>query len=374
MKGSELCHLSTKENIIFSNDFYEISQKISQILPFSKIAVLCFLDEYFSFYQQFKQTLLQSGLKVIDIIVSDNFSAEKERLDDFLSLPEDVRGVIAFNRKLMPLILSNYLNGMTAFFIINNQDCFGVVQNYYYFRERDLIKKIQKNSNAYIVINNQNQVIEGYIKSACLYVHMLIDYIFRQSLFKENMDMRFINKVKSILIDLLLYIKSGQIENEKAIENLLFVEEYLVKKECFYSCSGVISCFLANDNFFDVDYCLVASKKIIDRYEKAFNKKMKKGEVDYKDYNEIAKTLCFVMRLNQNDLLRYLDSKIKIIDTKALSTIKQEIQKLILLYNDFKKLIKESSTVGGNLKKQTLNLCISLSGYTPFGVNGITAL
>lgn len=371
MKQDLICGLPTKENFIFCNDFNEISHKISQILPFSKIAVLCFSNEYFGFYQQFKPVLLKNGLKVIDVILNDNFAPQKEHFESFLSLPEDVRGVIAFNKKLISLILSNYLKDKTAFFIPPNQDCFGLMQRFYYYREFNSLRKENRNSNSYIMINAQNKGESEHIKSACLYLHMLIDYILRQSLLQENMDMRFINKIKAILIDIYIKFKTEKAQTKKTIENLLFVEDCLAKKDCFYSCSALISCFIENNDFFNLDYSFIASKVITIKYAQAFNKRLEKRIVDY---NEIVKTLCFVTQLSQKDILHYLDSQIAKINTKGVASIKQEILKLILLYNDFKKLLKTKSIAIDKLKKQTLDLSILLSGYTPFGINGMTAI
>ena len=78
--------------------------------------------------------------------------------------------------------------------------------------------------------------------------------------------------------------------------------------------------------------------------------------------------------LNPKQILSSLESQVKKLNLIELSSIKTEIQKLILLYKDLKGLIKEKSKVGDKFFQQTLNLSVNLSGYTPFGVNGMTAI
>ena len=92
------------------------------------------------------------------------------------------------------------------------------------------------------------------------------------------------------------------------------------------------------------------------------------------DYIEIAKTLYFITKLNPKQILSGLESQVKKLNLIELSSIKTEIQKLILLYKDLKGLIKEKSKVGDKFFQQTLNLSVNLSGYTPFGINGMTAI
>ena len=372
MKNSIFCEINTKENAVFINNLDQITQKISQILPFSKVAVLLFSNEYFSFYQQFKPTLLQNGLNVIDVVMDNNFIAEKDNFNDFLSLPEDVRGVIVFNKRFVPLIFSNYLKDKTTFFIENNQDCFGLAQNYYHVREYYLLKELPRNNQAYIMVNSDKAIITNYIKSACLYVHMLIDYIFRQNLLNEKINAQFVNKVKSLLIDVLFIFKNKQDDNyKKAIEKLILVENCLSKQRAVCSCSAIASCFLSNGSFFNTNYCFSASKVIVDKYRQAFYKNLQLKDVDY---SEIAKTLYFITKLNPKQILSSLESQVKKLNLIELSSIKTEIQKLILLYKDLKGLIKEKSKVGDKFFQQTLNLSVNLSGYTPFGVNGMTAI
>ncbi|MBO7149582.1 MAG: hypothetical protein J6V71_01685 [Clostridia bacterium] len=370
MKNSICCDIHKGENTIIVDNIDEISQNISKILPFSKIAVVCFSDEFFELGKELKNALLQKGLKVIYIILADNFSANKEKFDDFLHLPEDVRGIIAFNNKLIPLVFSNYLKDKTAFFIEGCVGC-ALKQNTYFFRDRDLLKEIAKNERLYIMIRKDKLNLDNYIKCACLYVNMLIDYLFRQNLLQENIDMSFVNKAKSFLIDTLFILKSEKEQREnKVIENLLKISEMIKEKDCYYPCSAVISSFLICDDFFNIDCIFTASKLIIKKYEQVFSRGLNLSIVDY---NEVAKALCFITGLNQKQILTAIESLLKNINTDNLLTIKPELKKLILLYNDLSKTLKGKLSPSEKSYKQDLLLSISLSGFTPFGINGMTA-
>ncbi len=371
MKKSIRCDIHQGENIIIVNSIDEISLKISQILPFSKMAVICSNDEYFEIGYEFKNALLQKGIKVIDIILADNFSANKEKFDDFLHLPEDVRGIIAFNNKFIPLVCSNYLKDITAFFIDGCFGC-GLRQNTYFFRDKDLLKEISKNERLYIMIRKDKLDFDNYIKCSCLYVNMLIDYLFRQNLLQENIDMHFINKTKAFLIDTLFILKNQKEQRQnEVVENLLKISEMIKEKNCYYPCSAIISSFLVCDDFFNIDCSFTASKLIIKKYEQVFNRGLSFSIVDY---NEVAKAFCFITGLNQKQILTALEKLLKNINRYNLLTIKPELKKLILLYNDLSKNLKGKLSPSEKSYKQDLLLSISLSGFTPFGINGMTAL
>ena len=221
------------------------------------------------------------------------------------------------------------------------------------------------------MLNTENFNFNNHIKCACLYVNMLIDYVLRQNLLQENIDINFVNKVKSILIDTLFIVKEGEaISQNKLKENLLCVEELLAIKDCYYSCSALICSFITQGDFFNLDYSYCASKIIIKKYENMLKKPFNINSVDY---NELAKTLSFITRLNQNQILSSLCENIRKIKTNDLLSIKEQIKKLILLYRDFAKNIKDRAIKEDKVYMQNLLLSIGLSGVTPFGVNGMTA-
>ncbi len=368
MEKSIKINLYQEEKLIFADNLENISQKISEVLPFGKVAILSFSDEFFNFGNQLKNLLLQNGLKVIDIIISNNFSAQKDVFNDFLYLPEDVRGVIAFDERLIPLIFSNFLIDKTAFYIEIEKISCGLTQNYFYVRDYDLLEKLQNRKQTYIITKIDVVNASEIIKCACIYVNMLVDYIFRQNLLQEDIDKSFVGRVKSVLIDLLFMIKSGDMVDKKKIRKcLLFVEELLVEKECYYSCSAIISCFITKDTFFDLDCTYIASKIIMCEYCQAFNK-----ECALIDYNESAKTLSFMARLNSNYVLDYLCKCIKSISTKNLFKIKEEMEKLTLLYYDFDNCLGQSLELNYNMERENMILSINLSGVSPLGINGMT--
>ncbi len=365
MKKLSFDNLGNVGNGLFLGDITQISQKISQILPFSKIEVLYFSNEFFCFSTKIKGAFLQNGLTPIEVIVNDNFSAEKDKFADFLSLSEDVRGVVAFNKKLLPLICSNYLNDKTTFFIEQEKSAFGLVQNGYYVKDCDWIENLPRKKQLYIMFDNADICFVDYVKSACVYTTMLIDYVFRQTLLNERLDTHFFNKAKALLVDALFLIKKKEAP-KSIIKNLICLDTLLSKEKCFYSCSAVISSFIAKGDFFDLDISFSASKFIVGEYEKHFNKTREK---DLPSFREIAKTLSFITGLNQNKILIGIEKMLKRTSCSAYLTIKQEIAKLILLYKDFAKLLD-----GKNLDEQDLHLYISLSGFTPFGTNGMSHL
>ena len=166
-------------------------------------------------------------------------------------------------------------------------------------------------------------------------------------------------------------LKSEKEQREnKVIENLLKISEMIKEKDCYYPCSAVISSFLICDDFFNIDCIFTASKLIIKKYEQVFSRGLNLSIVDY---NEVAKALCFITGLNQKQILTAIESLLKNINTDNLLTIKPELKKLILLYNDLSKTLKGKLSPSEKSYKQDLLLSISLSGFTPFGINGMTA-
>ncbi len=371
MQNSVYCGFYNRENIFFTHKTEHISQKISEVLPFSKVATLYFANEFFEFGKQLNEQLLKRGIRVIQIILNGNFNAQKENFEDFLTLPEDVRGVVAFNEKLIPLVMSKYLNDKVTFFVEQGKSFYGLIEKYYYIRNGDLLKQIPIKEKLYIIANSDKFSLTNCIKSACLYVNMLIDYVFRQNLLQEKLDMLFVNKIKSILVFTLFELKNKQaIKQESIIEKLIYAQSYLSKKDCFYSCSAVISSFLTNGDFFDMDCSFNASKIIIDKYENILKKHF---EIDVIDYNDVAKAISFITKLNQKQILTAIYAQIKSINTKCISSVKEEIQKLILLYKSLSRYVTED-LLEDKTCRQNLLLSTSLSGLTPFGTNGMTIL
>ncbi len=370
MEDNTFCNLYQSKNVIFVENIEQTVQFIGKTLPFSKVALLSFKDEYFDFGIKLKNALMRNGLKVIDFVISKNFTIEKENFNDFLSLPEDVRGIIAFNKKLIPLVCSIHLKDKLAFFIEQGISVLGVRQNRFFFRERDLLKEVSKNKQLYIMLDLEKINLESYIKSACICVNILIDYIFTKKLLREYIDMHFVNRVKSQLIDILFLLKDGQCKSVRKLkEKLFYVEELFAEKNCYYSCSAIVSSFLDIDDFFNIDFSYSASKIIIEKYTDMLSHRLK---LEVIDYNEVAKTLSFVSRLNQRQVLACLDSQVKCINTKGLLAVRSEIKKLIMLYQDLAKNVQEKSF--GKAYEQKLRLSVSLSGFTFLGVNGMSIL
>ncbi len=372
VKNNNYTCFCQSKNITFANNIEEIAQNISQILPFSKIALLCFKDEYFNFGRQIIDAFCQKAIRVIEIILCDNFTAKAELFQDFLSLPEDVRGVVVFNHKLIPLVSSNYLSDKSAFFIDTSLSALFLRQPRYYIKDNDLLKHFSHNNNLNIIINTADFKLNNYIKSACLCVNMLIDYIFRQKLTNADTDTAFVNKTKALLIDILFCLQDqNELPKAKLIEKLIFVSGVLAYKDCYYSCSAIISSFIDSNNFFDLQNSFSASKVIMKNYDKGISNKT---QINLVDYRQTAKAFCFSTQLNQNQVLSSIYSQVEKIKSKCVLGVKEQVKKLILLYNNFLRLIKQDLSVKNQQSTKNLLLSIGLSGITPFGLNGLTAL
>ncbi len=370
MKRSVPCVMNREKKVIFANNIEETAQKIKEILPFSKIALLTFSKDFLEYGKQLNDELKKHGNNLIKIIIDDNFSAETEKFTPFLSLPEDVRGVIAFNKKLTPLICSNFLKDKTAFFIERDNDACGINQQYYHLKDCNNLRKMQRKEHLYIIMQTDSFNLDNYIKCACLYTNMLVDYVFRQNHYAKDIDIKFVNKVKALLIDAIFVLEEkDELLQNKLTESLINIEKLLAVYGCYYSCSATISSFITKGDFFELDYSFRASQLIMKRYEQAL-----KAPIDIKDidYNESAKTLAFITELDQNYILSTLYTQMVAISANGLDEIKEQVKKLILLYKKFAKNLKQDFAIKDKFYMHNLLLSIDLSGLTPFGINGMT--
>ena len=92
---NETCGQILHKGIQFKADI--IAQNISKILPYSKIALFSFENDFFESGAYLYRAFISKGLKPINVIISEKVNA-LENVCHYANLPEDVRGIVAFNR------------------------------------------------------------------------------------------------------------------------------------------------------------------------------------------------------------------------------------------------------------------------------------
>lgn len=348
----------TLDKIDFDLNFDEIATKINQILPFSLILVLCTDDDFFEFGNQLCQNLREKGLKLVSLVYNQNLTAQIDDLIAKFSF-DCVRGIVVFSKKALSKLVDKKVKVERIFFVQKNADVSGVFFNSYNLGTENLI-------NYYF---NKEYFNEIYLrKSFCVKTLYLIDYSFRNQLFNQRIDTLYFSNFKKKLVSAILYLD----EFENNAEKLFFLNlelEYLISKSDYTLCSVNVCSQLCSKDFFNLENCFYFSKLVIKKIKDFLSGKM---DIENIDYSERAKTICFLLNQNLFETLSELKEQCEKIENPDFSLLKQEIKKLILLYQKFFCKVKdyeEIFCIDENLAKT----CLSVAGDTKFSINSLTA-
>lgn len=353
----KISSLFTAENVAFDLSFDEITQKISQILPFSKVVIICCEDDFFSFGKRFFYKLNDYGLKPINLVYSRNIIFQIEDLCREYCF-EDVRGVIVFDKKALNKIVQLNLSVKKIFYIQTNSDTYGI-----FYNQKNL--DIEKEVN-YFFNENLLDVFELRKSLALKTVH-LIDYAFKNTLYNQRVETAFFSGVKKKLVSALFCLE-GDFDAKK----LFYLDlelDYLIFNSDYPFCSVNVCSFLFNKDFFIKDIAFYFSNLVVKCCKNFLSGKTVFENIDYSDR---AKTVSFLLNADQNQILRDLKEQITSICDFNLVSVKQEIKKLIMLFQKFN--YKKSEKVIFSLSQTEMaKTCLTVSGDTKFSVNFLTA-
>ena len=342
----------TNEKVEFVHNFDEIASKISQILPFSKILLISSDDDFFEFGNNFFCKLVGSDLNAINLIYNHNIDKQVEDLISDYSFI-DVRGIIVFSKKVLFTLIDKCPKIEKIFFVLKDVDTFGIFFN---------------NSKNVHYFLNDNLFDEKYlIKSLAIKTVHLIDYAFRNALINQRVDTTFFSNQKKKLVSALFDLEDF-INKKKKLFNLNLELENLICKSNYPFCSINVCSFLFIKDFFDFDCSFNFSIDVIKKVKAFLSAKLVNEKIDY---SERAKIVSFLTNQDINTTLLDLKRQIEFIEDFDVIQLKQELKKLVLLYQNFCiRLPKSNDENSKSLKnKQLIKTCLSVSGDTKFSLN-----
>ena len=364
---NETCGQILYKGIQFKADI--IAENISKILPFSKIALFSFENDFYEYGYYLYNAFLQKGLKPINVIIGEKVNT-LESVCHYANLPEDVRGIIAFNNKIFPLIFSNLINCQYAF-AVDSGFSDQIYQSAYFFEFKNKLMRIRKRENAIVIKENfaifDTHTLEKKLKSVAVKTIALIDYAFNLGTKSENYK-----NVYSKLVDLLACTVKSDIE--KLAEKSLCGFFELIKNapNFYYSCAPVISSFMRNGDFFNLDDEFYFAKEIAVLYKKIYLQN--NIDFEFNEYLEIER-ISLLTKFSSTQIIKNLIAQYKFLEGNKSLCNKEQLKNLLKIFDKLCLLIerfslkKEQSLVK---EKKRLDELLLLSGDTPFGINAMS--
>ena len=354
MKGKNFDILES-ENLEFDLDFNEIAQKISQILPFSSIIIICNQNDFFKFADDFCSLLRGFGLKVTTLVYNQNITFQVEDLVKEYSFEK--RGVIFFCKNALKAFLNSDVCIEQVFFIQTNCDTYHLFFNL-----------SNKTKSVHYFLSSRFFDVNTLKKSLAVKTMHLIDYAFRNTLFGYRVDTLFFSCVKRKLVNALLCLESEQ-QNINALFHFDIELDYLFYESDYNLCSANVCAFLMNKDFFNLDIAYSFSELIIKFCKDFLSGKIKNENLNY---SERASLICLYLKKDKYKVLTDLNKQVQKIKSTNLNGVKEQLKKLILIYQKFSKKTQNEQTKSLTYKKNE-NIIAILSGDTEFSINCMTA-
>lgn len=364
---NETCGQILHKGIQFKADI--IAQKISNILPYSKIALFSFENDFFESGAYLYRAFISKGLKPINVIISEKVSA-LESVCHYANLPEDVRGIVAFNNRIFPLIFAKLINCQYAF-AVDSGFSDQIYQSEYFFELKNQLMRIRKRENA-VVIKEDYALFDLYplekkLKSVAVKTIALIDYAFTYGAESEEHK-----KAYSKLVDIITCEINSDIR--KLTEQSLFAFYELIKKapNIYYSCAPAISSFMKNGEFFNLDDEFYFAKKIAVLYKKFYLQN--NIDIETGDYLRIEQ-LTSLTKFSRAEIVKNLIIQRKFLQNHKRACSREQLKNLLKIFDKLCILIDRfSQTKENNLDKEndSIKELSLLSGHTPFGINAMS--
>ncbi len=346
-----------QQKLVFTNDFEKILSIISQTLPFSKVVIIIEDNDFFNFGKDFSKKLTETGMQAINLIYSQNITSQVEDLIKEFSFI-DVRGVVVFSKQVLLSLTKKDIGVEKIFFIQKHIDVYGI-----FFNTNNLINK-----TTYFF--DYNAFSEQYLrKSLAIKTVHLIDYAFKNALLKNRVETLYFTKLKKELVDAVVLIEDFS-ANYIKLYNLNLRLESLTCQSGYPFCSANVCSYLFCKDFFNFNCSFYCSLEVIKRVKTFLKSKLKSQSFSY---IERAKTLAFLSGENKNQILKNFNEQVANIDSDNLPTIKNQIEKLVLIYQKFIEKVVDKPAYE-NASEQLFSLCVSLSGDTCYSINSGTAL
>ena len=350
------------KNAKFVHKIDDFAQNICQKLPFSNILIFSTDEDFFKFGSKIYNELLKKQLKVQVVVLGDNFT---HQLDDFFKVKEvlqEFRGVVIFDKNILCHMLNYGVKLPKIFYLQCSSDIYGIFD----------INKSEILIEYYFLITDFDRTT--FIKIFSVRTLALIDYIFLNALTKNEIDLSYFSKIKSLLVCGVTSLSCEQ-ELQTLFSILIMVEKSFAKKQETKFFSANVSCYLMQKQYYDLKTNFLSSKKIIKNYIATFSNKYK-NELCFSDR---AKLVSFFSKENLNYCLSSLVKQTKQISANLSASDKQEIKSLLKVYNKFVSEIENKEIDCKNqkdksclLKNHKLDTCVSICGDTALSINGMT--
>lgn len=338
-------------HLITGEKFFNVNKILCEIAPSQKGVILCDKVSYLKLGFQLSNYLKDNFVKIVTIIVENN-TLSVDNLKNLSLLPEDTRFIISVGESVK--YIASYLAS------INNLPHLNLVLslplNLYpkskiIIRDQNRFYRFICDSLTYVFIDLREMVIgENFIKDLFCYFVDKIFWLKEYQLLTGSNLSEIINSLTLLVED----IDKGKIDLVKLATTYLWAESKILQLDRGEVYSADFLCMLNKEFSPTVEQYFISTLNLL-RY-------INTPDSEPPNYNERAKTVAFILGIDQNIVIENMLMQLKSINrpVKSLSIDKAFIKKVNATY----------IAIGG--KKVGFDQKTYLSGDSPFNINAMT--
>ena len=347
----------TNINVFLAQTEEDFTEVFNRIAPYQKVAFLGCESDIARLKGEIAR-LEWSGVKVVRIIVSDNFYDDVDSISRFSFMHEDIRAVVATS--CLTARAADYVaafKGVPSVQVcLDEISAFDVLHDYN-VKNLNVIERFNPPEKRFVIAYPKSQTFtKNTLANVCSLTVVLCDYLCRAHLMGGAVNERAFNLLKRVIIGCM----QSEYSIVRAVDGIVDAAKILVVGGINLSESSISIALAVSGR------CLTA-ENVITVCSKAFKALLYGQENNAVDYVQRARDLQLESGLDYLYLIKGLKEQLENIKTIiGASEINEEIKNLSRLYVRFiKKLaptVSKLNNIGG----------VDVCGDTPLGINAMT--
>lgn len=392
---SQISHNIEKDYTVFKDfpvrfydgDFIETAISLCKdLLPTAKVVVFSTPSSFSKFGEELNVRLKGQRNQTVNFIIDENQEVNLSFIKNIINFPEDVRGVVVTDTKLVRL--AEYVCSIRNIVLILRVDKFlddGIVKNRIHVKNGEITDYVKVSLSRHVIIDLE-ELSKDENRASCYAQIMgrtvsLLDYRIKTCFKDFTPDVFAYGLVKKTILDVFNIFKYSYFkQSEVLICGLLKIEMANLLT------NGEIDDFSAINGFNylygNFQATIDAVDVLLGLYELGYSENYDKI-LSIVDYNQINEELKAKSYSGETELLKWLINRSKIFSKskKDLSTISNLlIPEIQGLKSSFEKMEKTYLVLGGkkllesDRNSSNFVFAIKHCGNLPFGFNGISLL
>jgi len=339
--------------LITGEKFFNINKLLFSIAPNQKGVIVCDKQSYIKTAFSLSKQLSENKIKIVTVILEKD-TLFIDNLKNLSLLPEDARFIISVGERSKQI--ASYLatiKNLPHLTLVDFLPLNLYPKNKIIIRDDKFFYNFICDCTTYVFIDlNQIIAYEGFAKHLFCYLVSKILWL------KEYIALTNDNKEKLIEIatQTLMELQKDKIDVSKLMTNYLYLENKILSLDNGDVYSAEFLCALNGEYLPSVEQNFISAYNIL--------KYISTAKSSPPNYNERAKTVAFLLGLDQNLVLEKTFNQLK--------SIKRPVKSISVEKTFLKEIKKQYAILGGkpfDLDKKTF-----LAGDSPFNINALTLL